>query len=119
MVNRGELVFEVFEEVQKLADNDLRIGQIMKIVESKLKEEDEISPIYTPAEEKIEILCDAYIKLSMELMNEGWEYSEDEDFNGMNLLPVMQKIKTLKMLQAIADPNIMEANMDGMGRPYV
>ncbi len=88
------------------------------VIEANVDEDAEISNVYTPAEEKIEILTDAYIKLSMEMMNEGWEFSEDEDFEGMNLLPIMQKIKTLKMLQALTNPDIMEANMDAMGGQY-
>jgi len=44
----------------------------------------------------------------MQLMNEGWTYSEDEDFEGNNLLPIIQKIKIIKMLQAVTDPGIMD-----------
>ena len=33
---RTKLVMEIFEEIIFLADKDLRVGQIMKIVESRL-----------------------------------------------------------------------------------
>ena len=53
----------------------------------------EITKIYTPIKERLELLYESNVKLAMQLSNEGWVPDGAMDIN-----PLLEKIKILQVL---------------------
>jgi hypothetical protein len=84
------------------------------ILETSLDKSNTINSVYMDINERLDLLYEGYLKLSIQLINEGWEYSEDPAFEGLNIMPVLNKLKALKILREINTGDVEEMGMGGI-----
>ncbi len=72
------------------------------ILNASFGDKDEVILIYTPADERLELAYEGYVKLLFLLMSKDWQYIESIDDPAYlinNIYPTVNKIKILKLLK--------------------
>ena len=73
------------------------------VLNASFGDEDIVTLLYTPAEERLELAHEAYVKLLFLLMSQDWQYiesMEDPAYLINNVYPTMNKIKILRLLKS-------------------